>query len=68
MNSPIKVYGENYQKVMESMNKSDQKDFNFDPRTINWKSYIESYHFGVRKFIFNDKSVGSESAQRKLAR
>ncbi|KAL7042218.1 hypothetical protein ACKWTF_001071 [Chironomus riparius] len=62
------MYGENYKKVLESMNKSDQKDFNFDPTTINWKNYFDSYHFGVRKFIFDDKSVGSVAAQRKVAR
>ena len=48
------------------MNESDRKVFYFDPKTYDWKCYIDDFYKGIGKFIFNDKSIGSVEAQRKL--
>jgi hypothetical protein len=68
MNNQITFEAENYQKLLASMNKSDQKVFNFDPKTYNWKTYIDDFYFGIRKFMTNDKTAGSFAAQRKLTK
>lgn len=50
------------------MNDFDRKEFNFDPKTINWNQYIKNYYFGVRKFILKERNlssaVGSEMIKR----
>lgn len=68
MKNPINFHAENYQKLLASMNKIDQKVFYFDPKTFNWRTYITDFYLGIRKFIYNDDSVGSAAAQMKLAR
>lgn len=67
-NTPMKFHCENYQKLMSSMNKTDQKVFNFDPKSFNWQTYIDDFYLGIRKFMLNDKSLGTAAGQKKLAR
>jgi len=39
---------------MKLMSSSDQKTFNFDPKTINWKTYMPDYYFGIKNYIMKD--------------
>jgi hypothetical protein len=67
-NTPMKFHCENYQTLMSSMSKADQKVFNFNPKSFNWQTYIDDFYFGIRKFMFNDKSVGTAAGRKRLTK
>lgn len=52
---------ENYKKLMQAMNEKDKLNFYFDPKTIDWKKYIEVCFFGIRKFILTNKKSASKN-------
>jgi fatty acyl-CoA reductase len=68
LNTSIMFQTENGQKLLKSMDKNDQKVFNFDPKIFNWKTYIDDFYYGIRKFKTNDKTACSFAAQKKFAR
>ena len=66
--TPHKFQTSNYKNVLNSMNENDKKMFNFDPMTINWRKYMKSYYFGIKKFVVKEKSLTSPSAVSRLRR
>lgn len=44
----------NYKNIIKIMNPSDQKTFNFDPKAINWKTYLHDYYFGIKNYIMKE--------------
>ncbi|XP_070505179.1 putative fatty acyl-CoA reductase CG5065 [Chironomus tepperi] len=58
----------NFNNVLNSMSDADKKEFNFDPRTINWKQYMQDYYFGMRKFIVKEKDMKSPALMRRLTK
>jgi fatty acyl-CoA reductase len=45
---------ENSQKLAKSLKESEKKEFPFDVRTIDWRSAMESYVLGVKKYLLKE--------------
>jgi fatty acyl-CoA reductase len=54
--APYIFEAKNYKSVQEMMNPNDRKTFNFDPEIINWKTYLDDYYLGMRKYLLKDTS------------
>ncbi|XP_070505165.1 putative fatty acyl-CoA reductase CG5065 [Chironomus tepperi] len=65
---PYVFQAKNFNNVLNSMSEADKKEFNFDPRTINWKQYMQDYYFGMRKFIVKEKDMKSPALMRRLTK
>ena len=50
------------------MNESDTKNFNFDPRTINWKTYVEDHYFGIKKYLLKEPQKDAAVLKAKITR
>jgi len=66
--TPHKFQTFNYKNILNSMNESDKKIYNFDPMTINWRKYMENYYFGIKKLVVKEKSLSSSSSIGRLRR
>ncbi|KAG5670819.1 hypothetical protein PVAND_001057 [Polypedilum vanderplanki] len=64
--SPVKFESKNYEKLIESMNPNDVKEFDFDVRKINWNQYIEDYFLGARKYLWNSTSTDFAAGRKKI--
>lgn len=53
---------------MEYMSAEERKVFYFDVRTIDWKSYFDTYILGARKFILKDDISSLTVARKNLTR
>ena len=53
---PYVFEAKHYKDVQQLMNPNDQKTFNFDPININWKTYLNDYYLGMRKYLLKDTS------------
>lgn len=58
---------ENGQKLALSLSPSDQKEFPFDVRTINWKQCTDSYVLGVKKYLLKE-DCSKEAIDKGLKR
>jgi hypothetical protein len=69
-NDPYKFHNDNAQKLAVSLSKSDQKEFPFDMRTINWKECTENYVLGVKKNLLNEdcSAEAIKKGQQKIKR
>lgn len=54
----------NYKNILSLMTQNDQKTFNFDPKNINWKTYMENYYFGMKKFVLKDTNDADLAVRR----
>ena len=45
----------NFISVLEKMSERDRHIFNFDVRQINWRTYIQNYILGGRRYILKEK-------------
>ena len=59
---------ENFEKLVSSQNKVDREKFFIDIQRIDWKSYMESYIFGVRYYLLREDPSTIPSARKKLNR
>jgi hypothetical protein len=50
------------------MSTIDKRHFNFDPKTINWKQYMEECYLGIRKYSLKEQSYNQAAARARLAR
>lgn len=41
-------------KLLNKMTVKDRDTFNFDVKTIDWNSYLETYVTGVRQFLHKE--------------
>ncbi|XP_070505222.1 putative fatty acyl-CoA reductase CG5065 [Chironomus tepperi] len=53
---PYIFSAKNYKNLQNTMTQNDQKTFNFDPVNINWKTYLDEYYLGMRKYLIKDTS------------
>ncbi|XP_070505220.1 putative fatty acyl-CoA reductase CG5065 [Chironomus tepperi] len=58
----------NYKNVTKLMSPAEQKIFNFDPKTINWKTYMVDYYYGIKNFILRDIPKDPEYMNAKIRR
>ncbi|XP_003743167.1 fatty acyl-CoA reductase 1 [Galendromus occidentalis] len=58
----------NTQKLFESLHPSDKAEFNFDVRTIDWDSYVQTYCLGIRQYVLNDDLSNLEGGKSHLRR
>ncbi|KAL7013338.1 hypothetical protein ACKWTF_015342 [Chironomus riparius] len=65
---PYEFDAKNFNNILNSMSETDKKEFNFDPKTINWKQYLQDYYFGMRKFIVKETDIKSPELMRRLTK
>ena len=53
---------------MEKLCRADRDIFNFDVRSIDWKTYIQTYVCGVRQFILKDDLASLPAAKSRLTK
>lgn len=58
----------NVQKLFTELDPNDQKTFYFDVSQLEWRSYIESYIWGTRRFVLKDDPSTVPSAKLQLKR
>lgn len=58
----------NVQKLFSELDPNDQKTFYFDVSRLEWRSYIESYILGTRRFVLKDDPNTIPSAKKQLKR
>jgi len=52
--------------LLMSLNKEDQKTFNFDPNSFTWKEYMRLYCRGARKFILREKTTDAQNKKKQF--
>lgn len=62
---PQNFQSKNPDKLMKMMSQNDREIFPFDVRTINWSECIESYVYGVRKFLCKQDESKEALIQRQ---
>lgn len=50
------------------MTASDQQEFDFDVRNLNWRTYFETYVQGIRQWILKDDPSTLPQARKTLVR
>ncbi|KAI9556291.1 hypothetical protein GHT06_018865 [Daphnia sinensis] len=55
-------------QLMAKMTSKDRDTFNFDVNKINWETYLESYVYGIRTYLFMDDSSTLPAARKALRR
>lgn len=50
------------------MSVSDQQEFSFDVRQLDWRTYFETYIQGIRQFILKDDPSTLPQARKLLVR
>lgn len=65
---PYKFQAANFKNILSSMSETDKKQFNVDPRTINWKQYMHDYYMGIKKYSLKENTVDLSLAKSRLAR
>jgi len=58
----------NVQRLFTELDPNDQKTFYFDVSQLEWRSYIESYIWGTRRFVLKDDPSTVASAKIQLKR
>ena len=48
-------------KVLQVMSVEEQKEFNFDPGTINWDRCLNDYCFGIQRYYFKEDRLAPET-------
>jgi alcohol-forming fatty acyl-CoA reductase len=54
--------------LMKELNETDTQIFNFDISDINWKTYIEEYCLGTKKFLMKEDMSNINACRRNLKR
>lgn len=50
------------------MRDTDQEEFNFDPLSIQWKSYVNKFCMGTKKFLVKDDPNNLTQARQQITR
>lgn len=61
-------YNDNVRSLYSELNATDKDVFNFDVKTIDWKSYLLSYCFGIRQYLLKEDLSTVKDGKRQLAR
>lgn len=59
---------DNIYKLTEEMNEVDNKIFNIDVRDLHWKSYIEQYCLGTKKYLLKEDMTKMSKCRRELVK
>jgi len=57
---------DNVYKLINEMNEVDNKMFNFDVKDLHWKSYIEAYCLGTKKYALKEDMTKMNKCRREL--
>ena len=57
---------DNIFKLTEEMNEVDNKIFNIDVRELHWKSYIEQYCLGTKKYLLKEDMTRMNTCRKQL--
>uniref|UniRef100_A0A2H8TLX3 Fatty acyl-CoA reductase n=1 Tax=Melanaphis sacchari TaxID=742174 RepID=A0A2H8TLX3_9HEMI len=60
-----KFDNKNTRELWLSLSKDDQSTFQFSLKTFDWKSYVVSYYYGIRKHILHEDLSNVEKALSK---
>jgi len=60
-----KFDNKNTRQLWLSLSKDDRNMFQFSLKSFDWKSYIESYYYGIRKHILHEDLSNVEEALSK---
>ncbi|XP_054266767.1 putative fatty acyl-CoA reductase CG5065 isoform X1 [Macrosteles quadrilineatus] len=63
-----KFMNDNMAQLMKEMHPADREKFNFNISDLNWKTYIESYVLGTRKYILKEDPSTIDTAKVHLRR
>lgn len=58
----------NVQRLFALLDPNDRQTFYFDVSQLEWRSYIESYIWGTRRFVLKDDPSTMLSAKKQLRR
>lgn len=61
-----KFTNDNVIRLLTNLHPLDRKTFNFDVMEIEWKSYLEQYILGTRKFILKEDPSTFPAARSHL--
>lgn len=59
---------DNLNMLYNSMQEEDRKEFSFHPKSIHWRSYMESYCLGTKQFVLKEELSTLPEARKALAR
>lgn len=48
-------------RVIAAMSPQEQKEFNFDPATIDWDRCLHDYTFGIQRYFFKEDRMAPET-------
>ena len=48
-------------RVIAAMSPAEQKEFNFDPGTIDWDRCLQDYTFGIQRYFFKEDRMAPET-------
>merc|ERR1712127_364033 len=57
---------DNVYKVIGEMNEVDNKLFNVDVRSLNWKLYVEQYCLGTKKYLLKEDMTKMSKCRNQL--
>jgi len=60
-----KFDNKNTRQLWLSLSKDDRNMFQFSLKSFDWKSYIKSYYYGIRKHILHEDLSNVEEALSK---
>jgi len=58
---------DNIYKLISEMNEVDNKMFNIDVKDLHWKSYIEQYCLGTKKYALKEDMTRMNKCRKQLA-
>ncbi|KAJ8298923.1 hypothetical protein KUTeg_022983 [Tegillarca granosa] len=58
----------NMYMLLGKMSEEDRKVFNFDPKCIDWRSYMEYYCLGTKRFVLKEEIEELPRARKTLRR
>lgn len=67
---PVRFHNVRTQKLAASLSPSDQNEFPFDMKKINWKECLDNYCLGVKKYLLKEdcSAEAIKKGQLKLNR
>jgi len=57
---------ENVTSLLSSLSPADNKNFNFDLRSIPWDDYIFGYGVGIRQYIMKEEPSTVPAARKRI--
>lgn len=58
----------NMYMLLSKMSEEDRKVFNFDPKCVDWRSYMEYYCLGTKRFVLKEEIEELPRARKTLRR